>query len=678
MWLIVFKMSKKITLLSFSIHALIILFCMVGGWKEKIYENGEKELSLLDTALKIAGGNRKELEKVLNHYQMSKDSLKYQAACFLIENLPYYSYWEEKNLEAYYSYYINLRNSQKTPQELSDSILEIYGPIKQAYRKYDIQEVDSAYLCNNIDWAFKVWREQPWGKNVTFDVFCEYILPHRIADEPLSLWREKYYNTYNSLLDGLRNSSILDKENPIVVARYLIEKLPVKDCIYTSSVPVSLGHIGPKYVEGMTGSCREFTDFGVYLLRALGIPCTIDFVPVRSSVNASHFWLICWDKEGEAYMCDFPSSFTVTHKSGWYSWDDSAKVYRFKFSLNKEMNQQLMSFGEPVYPFWNNPQFVDVTISHAYYYNTQLKIPAEKIYKEGKKGKIAYLCMSNRDEWIPVDWTEYEVGNLVFKDVKKGAIIRIAVYDSGNLYFITDPFYVDKVTNKQYYYSCDREKQDVVLYAKYTLNDDLLFIERMLGGVFEASNQDNFVERDTLYIIQQKPYRLNTTVKSWSGKKYRYLRYIGAKDTYCNIADITFYTDSGDTIPIKGKPIGTPGCFQHDSSHDYIKALDGKSWTSFDYSEATGGWTGIKLTRPMSVEKISYTPRNRDNYIRPGDVFELFYCDVVWKSAGVAYAQSDSLVFKNIPKNALLLLRNHTRGIQERIFTYEKGIQVWK
>ena len=31
----------------------------------------------------------------------------------------------------------------------------------------------------------------------------------------------------------------------------------------------------------------------------------------------------------------------------------------------------------------------------------------------------------------------------------------------------------------------------------------------------------------------------------------------------------------------------------------------------------------------------------------------------------------------NVPTNALLLLRNHTKGKEERIFTYEGGEQVW-
>lgn len=39
----------------------------------------------LEAALSLAGGNRVELEKVLEHYR--RDWKKYKAACFLIENM---------------------------------------------------------------------------------------------------------------------------------------------------------------------------------------------------------------------------------------------------------------------------------------------------------------------------------------------------------------------------------------------------------------------------------------------------------------------------------------------------------------------------------------------------------------------------------------------------------------
>ena len=80
----------------------------------------------------------------------------------------------------------------------------------------------------------------------------------------------------------------------------------------------------------------------------------------------------------------------------------------------------------------------------------------------------------------------------------------------------------------------------------------------------------------------------------------------------------------------------------------------------------------------VQIDRIVYTPRNRDNYIRPGDIYELYYCDRYWKSAGRIKSTVDSLVYRGIPQNVLLFLRNHTRGVDERVFVYEKGEQLWK
>ena len=33
--------------------------------------------------------------------------------------------------------------------------------------------------------------------------------------------------------------------------------------------------------------------------------------------------------------------------------------------------------------------------------------------------------------------------------------------------------------------------------------------------------------------------------------------------------------------------------------------------------------------------------------------------------------------YKNVPQGTLYHLRNHTKGSDERIFTYENGNQVW-
>ena len=65
-----------------------------------------------------------------------------------------------------------------------------------------------------------------------------------------------------------------------------------------------------------------------------------------------------------------------------------------------------------------------------------------------------------------------------------------------------------------------------------------------------------------------------------------------------------------------------------------------------------------------------FVPRNDDNFITPGNSYELFYQDGVmgWRSLGKQIATTYELIHTNIPEGALLWLRNLTRGKEEQIF----------
>lgn len=64
----------------------------------------EQRDSRLESALNMAGANKGELLKVLNHYRAS-DNQKYHAACFLIKNMPYYGFYEGGELQKYLRYF---------------------------------------------------------------------------------------------------------------------------------------------------------------------------------------------------------------------------------------------------------------------------------------------------------------------------------------------------------------------------------------------------------------------------------------------------------------------------------------------------------------------------------------------------------------------------------------------
>ena len=197
----------------------------------------------------------------------------------------------------------------------------------------------------------------------------------------------------------------------------------------------------------------------------------------------------------------------------------------------------------------------------------------------------------------------------------------------------------------------------------------------MLRGVFEGSNDADFLEKDTLYIITELPKRLLVSVGPDMSGPYRYVRYFGPKKGFCNIADMYVYDVDGKLLT--GKPIGVPGSYSGDKKHDYWSALDGNSETSFDSRTSYGAWVGLDFGEPKEIGRIVYTARNRDNHVRPGDEYELFYCDKEWKSAGKVTASSDSILYKGIPEGTLYILDNLTRGTQIRVFSYDGGVQEW-
>jgi hypothetical protein len=272
-------------LIRFSIFSLILLCSCIG-----------KKQNELEQALVLAGKNRAELEKVLKRYSIDPaDSLKYKAACFLIENMPGYYYYEGEDLDRYSAYFKLLGETSKMPGEILDSLGRNYGPfnIGNLKIKFDIQEIDSAYLCENIDLAFMAWTEKPWGKYVSFDDFCEYILPYRIGNEKLTNWRKEYVESYGSFIDST------GIEDPVSAAMFLrnriIEKMntPRSTLVRPGGYP-SLDAATAKF---LAGNCGDISQFILLAFRSAGIPCTMDYMPMRGDTNFSHTWISLKNKK---------------------------------------------------------------------------------------------------------------------------------------------------------------------------------------------------------------------------------------------------------------------------------------------------------------------------------------------------------------------------------------------
>lgn len=653
---------------------LTVILAVVGT-ASCVRSNSCEETASLEFALRQAGSNRTELEKVLGRYSAEPgDSLKYQAAVFLIENMPGHSYYAGRQLDHYMEYYTLLRETMQAglePSAAVDSIFQKYGALDYSALSHleDIQTVDSAYLCDNIELSFKVLEEQPWGKNVAFEDFCEYILPYRVGNETLADWRQSYYDDFNCILDSLRASEGPGKEDPIQAAQAVLSHIgKTMKPYFTMKAPAALPNAGPEAVRNNAGTCREFSDFVLYVCRALGIPCARDFMPIRGDDNSGHSWTAFWDKDGTAYLRDNEGPALRTKGSALYYWA-KAKVYRQTFSGDRHKEHILRRLPAGDVPaIMRDVHLRDVSNLYSWRYADSLAVPDSAMY-DGIRDEVVFLCVTSRMDWVPVDWTEVRDGRIVFKSVCRGNIFRIARIPSGHTSYLSDPFYVgDK--GDIHIFRNDGKAQDITVFSKYP---PAYFTVRMLGGVFEASDSPDFREKDTLHVITEKPHRLFTEVNVSPDRKYRYARYYGPPDGFCNVAEVSFHDRSGARLG--GRVIGTPGSF--DGKHGYENVCDGSTQTSFDYKYGYGGWSGMDFGKPADISEIVYTPRNYDNYVKSGDTYELFYLDSTWKSAGIVTASSDSIVFKDVPSGTLYLLKNHSGGVQERVFSYRYGRQLW-
>ena len=659
-----------------KIAALMIVICFISCNK---YPNN------IEIALRKAGGNRVEIEKLLSHYNSNpKDSLKLKAAYFLIENMDGWFYYSGKQLDNYSSIFQSLNESVDTTSRFNnmnhlfgDKVAEILESYRMKYGFFskerleiikDIESLNANYLINNIDMAFKVWQEQPWGKDINFKQFCEFILPYRISDEKPDYDRKEIYNLFNYRLDSVRKVN----GDAIMACKIINNILKSQGWTY-SDAPEFMPSFGAKVLmKERIGVCREMTEIAVFVMRAVGIPVSIDFTPQWPNRNEGHYWNVVLAKNGKTI------AFTGLENNPYdtVEFQKKAKVYRKTFSMNPfklSINKQK---DEIIPMFFENLHIIDV--SDEYFNGSNVKIKTNI----SARNEFAYLALFNNQDWIPIQYGKINKDNTITFEKMGKDIVYLPIIIENGIIPIGPPILLDKWGKINYLVLDITGSRSMKVKRKYPNLNVQFRLGRMVGGKFQGANSPNFVDAVTLFEINKVPSIFYNTKFINSKSVFRYLRYYGPQKSQGNIAELEFYTGNSN-IPLKGKVIGTVGSWSNLPQGVKEKAFDGDTETFFDapLSKADSSWVGIDLGKNnrKSVNKIRYMPANDGNNIIKGNDYGLFYWDIKtgWFLIERRYATSDSLEFKSVPSNALYLIHNYTKGVEERIFTYENDEQVW-
>ena len=303
--------------------------------------------SSVEQSLKLAGDNRSELEAVLDTYRTRpEDSLKLRAAEYLIANMKYHGSTVSPALNQYRKRFMQ-----------SDTVVE-YHTFNQWWKELsaswgdsvqvtpDVKTVNAAFLVRHIEHAFRAWENAPWHDEVSFNLFCRYILPYRFSTEMLDDATQEYlYEHYQPLVAGEKD---VRKVFAILHDTVWKRSADLSECIYILD-PVALDKQGQL-------QCYQCCVLLGNIYRVLGIPVAMD--AVNSWANYSlqgHAWLSLVLNDGTYTMArndsiarkglgvdgaeivrlykpekDFPFKYAFTKRP--------SKVWRTEFGFNKEID----------------------------------------------------------------------------------------------------------------------------------------------------------------------------------------------------------------------------------------------------------------------------------------------------------------------------------------------------
>ncbi|MDR1563103.1 MAG: hypothetical protein LBS54_08520 [Dysgonamonadaceae bacterium] len=403
-----------------------------------LFACGESYSPDIKSALKLAGDNRQELEAVLVHYGKNPaDSLKLRAAEFLISNMSAHFYRAEKT-ELHEA--IDSLNREYKQNHLKDFDIywTKYDSLKTAVHIspvevfHDINSLKADFLINHIDNIFAAFEHSPWKQKTPFNDFCEYLLPYNLSREKRELWSKVYKKLNEPLFTDVFKQYKEQGTTLCEVFNLLRDSIKVKEEIILFPDFNWINGIPPTFLKNaLWGNCEHNTFHLTYILRAAGIPVTVDYAPQWGTYNQGHSWNVIINETGERIPCD------IWTNAGKWKNDvriDLPKVYRYIYATDKNKES---GTGDHFVPKLFTMNLRDVTNEY---------VPVADVTLVSKENP-SYLCVFDNREWMPVAIAETEKDKAIFRNMGRKAVYFHAHYTGKKLQTKGFPFLLDSSGN---------------------------------------------------------------------------------------------------------------------------------------------------------------------------------------------------------------------------------------
>jgi hypothetical protein len=276
--------------------------------------------------------------------------------------------------------------------------------------------------------AFKSWQSAPWGKHITFDIFCEEILPYRVATEPLENWRKQalasFADVYRSLLDSAGMTAVK-------ACREVNRKLP---SFTYGKYFMSMSY--RQLMASTTGSHKQQSTLAVFVMRSMGIPVTWDMM--LPSLSIRHAWNVVCDSSGR----HIPFVATEQPPGQWHPGNDMimARALRHIFRRHTTDTTYIKNIRYNIPHSFDN--MLDVSSEYGNVTDFSVSIRPDTGITVQLPEYAGLAIANSSPEWMPVCWGKYHNGAYQFASLGANAMYMLVIYENGRQIPFSSPFFL--------------------------------------------------------------------------------------------------------------------------------------------------------------------------------------------------------------------------------------------
>lgn len=265
-------------------------------------------------------------------------------------------------------------------------------------------------------------------------IIKDYLLPYRITDEPLTDWRNVYNERFKVFQDAENEkentvSNIIEDINTWFICTYGIEK---------RQDPIN--HLSAlQLLHRKKGGCEDVANLMVFALRSIGIPSSVDVIPLWGTTQGGHVLNSYFDDDCnavhfDALSYDSPLPFKLER--------EPAKVLRLTYSEKKETLASNLTKSEiPNVGLLRSKNYIDVT--NEYWPTANISFELNKDYN----GEYVYASVFNGMSWKPVWYSKVKDNVATFQNMTKGVVYISQSFQNKKPVTISNPkvFISDKI-----------------------------------------------------------------------------------------------------------------------------------------------------------------------------------------------------------------------------------------